>query len=74
MTMIALVDEHYGRLRLEHIAPNDAAARIVDLGAAAMDDGAVAVFQVAHRVGEGRKRDCVRADIHRIIAEADRKR
>ena len=74
MTMVALVDEHHGRLRLEHIAANDTAARVVDFGTAAMDDGAVAVFQIAHRVGEGRERDRIRTDIHRVVAEADRKR
>ena len=61
-------------MRLEYVAANDLAAGVVDFGAAAMDDGAVAVFQIAHRIGERRQRDRVRAEIHRVVAEADGER
>jgi len=61
-------------LRLEYVAANDLAAGVVDFGAAAMDDGAVAVFQIAHRIGERRERDRIRTDIHGVVAETDRKR
>ena len=74
MAVIALVDEHHRGLRLEHVAVDDVAVGVVDFGARAMDDGAIAVFQIAHRVGERRERDRVRAEIHRIVAEADGER
>ena len=74
MAVVALVDEHHRGLRLEHVAANDVALGVVDFGAGAMDDGAIAVFQIAHRVGERRERDRVRAEIHRIVAEADGER
>ena len=74
MAMVALVDEHHGRLRLEHVAVHDARRWRRGFRRCRVDDGAVAVLQIAHRVGEGRERDRVRAEIHRVVAEADRER
>ena len=74
MAMVALVDEHDRSLRLEHGAMHELAFGVVNFGAGAVEDGAVAVFQIAHRIGEGRERDRIGADEHRVVAETDRER
>ena len=66
VAMIALVDQHDRSLRLQHRAAHDLAVGIMNLGAA--------VFQIAHHVGERRKRNGIGADIHRAVAESDRQR
>ena len=74
MAVIAFVDQERGRIRLEHRALDELPCGVVDLGAAAGDDGPVAIFQVADRVGKRCKRNGVRADEHFAIAVTDRKR
>ena len=74
MAMVALVDEHDRGQRLEHGAVHDRALGVVDFGAGAADDGAVAVLQIADGIGERGKRNRIGADVHRAVAEADRQR
>ena len=74
MAVIALVDVHHGGLRFQDRALHDRALGVVDLGASASDDHPVAVFEIAHGVGERRQRNGVGADEHRALAEADGKR
>ena len=74
MAMVALVDEHHRGLRFQHRALHDLALGVVDLGAVAGDDHPVAVLEIAHRVGERRQRNRVRADEHRAFAVTDRER
>ncbi len=50
------------------------ALRVADLDAAAMDHRPVAVFEIADRVGEGRQRNRVGAEIHLAAAMPDRER
>ena len=50
------------------------AVGVVDFGALTGDDDPVAVFQIAHRIGEGRERNRIRSDEHLAVAETDRER
>ena len=74
MAMVALVDEHHGRLRLENGAVHGIAVGVVNFRALVADDDPVAVLQIAHSVGERRERYRVGTDVHRVIAKADRER
>ena len=74
MAMVALVDQHHRSLRFQHRALDDLAVAVVDFGAVAGHDHPIAVFEIAHHVGERRERDGVGAEIHRALAEADRER
>ena len=74
VAMVAFVEEQDRSLRLQHGAMDQIAFGVVNFGAGAVEDGAVAVFQIAHRIGEGRKRDRIGTDKHRIVAETDRER
>ena len=71
MAMVAFVEEQDRSLRLQHAAMNQIAFGVVDFGAGAVENGAVAVFQIAHRIGEGRKRDRIGTDKHRVVAKTD---
>ena len=74
MAMVAFVDQHYRSLRLEHVAVNGFAIGVVNLGAVAVNDRAIAVLQIADRIGEGGERDRIGTDIHGVVAKTDRQR
>ena len=61
-------------MRFQSRALNDLALTVTNLGAFAGHHDPVAVFEIADSVGERRKRNRIRTDIHRIVAETDRER
>ena len=59
---------------LDRRALDLAAVGVVDLDAVARQHHPVAVLEIGDRVGEGRERDRVGAEIHLAVAIADRQR
>ena len=72
VAMVALVDEERRGIRFEHRALDRMAGGVMNLGAAAMDDNPVAIFQIADRIRERSERDGVGAEEHLAVAVADR--
>ena len=74
VAVVALVDQERGGVRLDHRALHRVAGGIADLRALALDHDPIAVLEVADRVGEGRQRNGIGAEIHLALAVADRER
>ncbi len=74
VAVVALVDQQRARNRLDLRALDGLAGAVVDLDARPVQHRPVAFLQIGDRIGEGRERDRVRAEVHGARAVADRQR